>query len=81
MKPIKYYATQSFKVILGFLAIATLLLWGWNNALPDLFGLPAMQFKHSVALLLLVGMVSSFITHGRRHGASCQAVHRHHDAN
>jgi len=43
---------------LGFFGASTLLHWGWNSALPALFGLPAIEHKQAVALLILLGLLS-----------------------
>ena len=55
----------------GFIAATILLLWGWNSAIPDLFGLPAMQFKQATGLMILLGVSSVALghRHGRTHAA------------
>jgi hypothetical protein len=54
---------------LGFFAASTLLHWGWNSALPAIFGLPAIEQKQAVALLLLLGLISLVLgPRGRIHG-------------
>lgn len=51
------------------LAIAVIVvagLWSWNT-LADLLGAPAAQFRHAVAVLVLLAALRLLIT--RRHGA------------
>lgn len=46
---------------LGILALmTTTLLWGWNTFSTEILALPAIRFKHALALeLLLVSVASS----------------------
>ena len=52
---------------LAAIAVTVLIsLWSWNT-LAELFGAPQAQFRHVVAVVLLLAMLR-FAT-GRRHGA------------
>lgn len=67
MSNFKQYGSHMIKLIFVFIVTAILLLWGWNSAIPDLFGLPAMQFKQATGLIIIVGIMSFFLGAGR-HG-------------
>jgi hypothetical protein len=38
--------------------LAGLFSWAWNHVLPTLFGLPRLDYKQSVALLILIAIVT-----------------------
>lgn len=53
---------------------ALIFLWSWNTLATDLFNLPAVQFKHAVALALLLLAIclalrtaSNLLSFGHRH--------------
>lgn len=56
------------------IAGALLLLWAWNTLATDLFNLPAVQFKHALALEL--GLLAIYMTH---HSASSLRSWSHRD--
>jgi hypothetical protein len=58
MEKIMHYGRRVAIFALGFFAASTLLHWGWNSAIPELFGLPAIEHKQAVALLSLLGLAS-----------------------
>jgi hypothetical protein len=68
MKILKHHIHHLIKLTLTFLLATILLLWGWNSTMPDLLGLPAMQFKHAMGLMILIGIASLFLHHGRGQG-------------
>ena len=42
------------RVALGVSVVAIGVLWAWNRTLAELFGAPTVQFKHALAMALLV---------------------------
>lgn len=65
MKITRKRISHLIKVILALFVITILILWGWNSAIPDLFGLPVMKFKQAVGLLILASVVSLILRRGR----------------
>lgn len=56
---------------------AIAVLWSWNT-IAELFGGPAMQFKHALAVLLLLGTARVALGRmGRRLGS--RGAHAHED--
>ena len=55
-------AALVFAVVFG-----GVVMLAWNMVIPDLFGLPALNFWHAVAILVLVRVLTGRFTHGR-HG-------------
>ena len=68
MKTRKHHGSHMIKLTLAFLISTILLLWGWNIAIPDLFELPAMQFKQALGLMIVIGIVSFLLRRSRGHG-------------
>jgi len=48
------YATG---ISIAYAVLSAIVMWLWNNTLPDLFGLNKVTFWQSVRLLLLVGIL------------------------
>lgn len=68
MNNLKHHGRRAFISVLVLLASILVISWGWNSAIPDLFGLPPMHFKQALGLTVLL-VVLSFILHlGSRHG-------------
>lgn len=67
MNRIKHHGSHIIKITIAYLIAALLLLWGWNSAIPDLFALPTIQFKQSIGLIILIGIVSFLLRCGRGH--------------
>jgi len=65
---------QILMAILAFTTATILLLWGWNNAIPDIFGLPPIQFKQAMGLMVFFGIISLILRPDRRH----RKKHAHH---
>ena len=78
MNNLKQHGSQIFMATLAFIVATILLLWGWNSAMPDIFGLPTMQFKQAMGFMVLIGIVSFFLRRGRWHGANTH-INRHYD--
>ncbi len=77
MNNLKHHGRRAFVSILAFLASILVISWGWNSAIPDLFGLPPMHFKQAMGLTVLL-VVLSFILHlGSRHGRDSDASPYH----
>ena len=47
----------------AFFLASIVMIWSWNTLAVDLFGLSAMQFKHAVALVLLLGLARFAVGH------------------
>jgi len=58
----------------SFFVTAIGLHWAWNKLAAGLFGAPAMQFAHAVALLILVGVLSITAGLGMRGGCKGHRV-------
>ena len=58
--------SQLSLVALAFLGSAVGVLWAWNTVMPEVLGLAAIQYKHSLALVIL-GIGLSFIFGNRTH--------------
>lgn len=41
--------------------LTTALLWGWNTFATEILGLPAVRFKHALALELLLVSIASAV--------------------
>ncbi len=65
MNNFKQHGTRMIKLIFAYVVATILLLWGWNSALPDLFGVPAMQFKQATGIMILIGAISFVLRCGR----------------
>jgi hypothetical protein len=78
MKTHKRHGSHVIKLTLAFLIATILLLWGWNIAIPDLFELPAMQFKQALGLMILIGTVSFLLRRSRGHGGE-KSTSPHHN--
>jgi hypothetical protein len=64
MKNINRYGAEVIRLAFVLILFTVLLLWGWNSAIPDLFGFPAMRFKQSMGIMILLG-IFFFLLHGR----------------
>jgi hypothetical protein len=64
MKSLKQHGSHMIKLFLAFIVATILFLWGWNSAMPDLFGLPIMQFKQALGLMILIGIITFFLRGG-----------------
>jgi hypothetical protein len=62
MKNLKHHGRRILSLILALLILMILVTWSWNLSLPDIFGLPSIQAKHAMGLILLTGILS-FIFH------------------
>lgn len=58
MNKFKQRCRHWFKLIFSFVGATILFLWGWNNSIPELFGLPLMKFKQATGLMILMGIIS-----------------------
>ena len=56
--------SHSLTAVVALLVSAVLVLWAWNTLVPELFGLTAIQYKHSLALVIL-GFALSFLLGNR----------------
>ena len=56
--------SRSLIAVGTLLVSAVLVLWAWNTLVPEVFGLTAIQYKHSLALMIL-GFGLSFILGNR----------------
>lgn len=56
----------AFQAVLFLFVGATLILWSWNATLPSIFGLPVIEFKESLALIILIVTIS-FVSRLGRH--------------
>ena len=56
--------SHSSIAILSLLVAAVMVLWAWNTFVPEVFGLMAIQYKHSLALVIL-GFGLSFVLGNR----------------
>ncbi len=56
--------SHSLIAIVTLLVSAVLVLWAWNTFIPEVFGLTAIQYKHSLALIIL-GFALSFVLGNR----------------
>ncbi len=56
--------SHSSIAILSLLVTAVMVLWAWNTFVPEVFGLAAIQYKHSLALVIL-GFGLSFVLGNR----------------
>ena len=54
------------KITLVLFATSIMVLWAWNTTMTTIFGLPAIQFKEAVGLMILAGAVS-FMFRGGKH--------------
>ena len=61
MKIHEQQMSRLIKLTLAIIVTTMLLIWGWNSAMPDLFGLTPLGFKQAVGLLLLTGIASIFL--------------------
>ncbi len=43
-----------------FLVGSIAVLWSWNTLAVDLFQLPQARFKHAIAFVVLLGVMSTF---------------------
>ena len=68
MRHHRHYGRLSMQIVLIFFLVCSLVLWGWNSAIPDLFGLPALQFKQALGLTILLFIVSFLVGSGRSPG-------------
>jgi hypothetical protein len=67
MNNLKHHGRRVLTSMVALLAAIILILWGWNSAIPDLFGLPSMHFKQAMGLTVFA-VVLPFILHlGTRH--------------
>jgi hypothetical protein len=67
MKNLNRHGSRLIKLILAFIATTILLLWGWNSAIPDLFGLPTIEFKQAPGLMVLIVIVFVLLRSGHCH--------------
>lgn len=58
MSKYKHYSIQLSKLFIGFFVAASLLLWGWNSSMPELFDLPPILFKQAGGLIILLCTIS-----------------------
>jgi hypothetical protein len=77
MKILKQHGSHVIKLTLAFIVATTLLLWGWNTAVPDLFGLPAIQFKQALGLMILLVIASVFTNFHRNHDRNTRVTQHH----
>jgi len=56
---------RASKMALMIFIGVVLVLWAWNNALTTIFGLPTIQFRESIGLIILA-LGISFIFRPRR---------------
>ncbi len=73
MNNLKYHGRRAFIAILVLLASILVISWGWNSAIPDLFGLPPMHFKQAMGLTVLLVVLSFILQLGSRHGRDSDA--------
>lgn len=52
--------------LLAGLFLATVVLFSWNSFAPDLFQLPAMQFKQALGLVLFIFSVAFLVRFDRK---------------
>jgi hypothetical protein len=62
--PTRQLISHSLIAIATLLVSAVLVLWAWNTFVPEVFGLTAIQYKHSLALVVL-GFGLSFVLGNR----------------
>ena len=63
---VKGRAKQIALAIGAFCLASVIVIWSWNTLAVDLFGLSHMQFKHAVAVVLLLGLVRFALGRSRR---------------
>jgi hypothetical protein len=80
MKNLKQHGRRTFRFMLVFLISAVLFLWSWNSTMPDLLGLPPIQFKQAIGLIALVGILSFPLHLGRWLGRRENASPYHNDS-
>ncbi len=68
MNNLKHHGRRALRSILVLLAAIIVILWGWNSAIPDLFGLQPMQFKQAMGLTVLLVVLSFILQLGSRYG-------------
>jgi hypothetical protein len=68
MNNFKPHGRRVFSSIVMLLVSVLVISWGWNSAIPDLFGLPPLHFKQAMGLTVLLVVVSSTLRMGARHG-------------
>jgi hypothetical protein len=78
MKNIKHHGRRIFSFILLLVISVILILWGWNNAIPDLFGLPPIKVNQALGLLVLGGVLTFILRTRSRvvQGSDSSACHR-----
>ena len=78
MKNIKHHGRRIFSSILLLVISVILILWGWNSAIPDLFGLPPIQVNQALGLLVLGGVLTFILRPRSRvvQGNDTNACHR-----
>ncbi len=62
--PTRPFISHSLIAVGTLLVSAVVVLWAWNTLAPELFGLAAIQYKHSLALVIL-GFTLSFVVGNR----------------
>jgi len=68
MNNFKPHGRRVFSSIVMLLASVLVISWGWNSAIPDLFGLPPLHFKQAMGLTVLLVVMSFTLRMGARHG-------------
>ena len=54
---IKGLAKQIALAVGAFFLASIIVIWSWNTLAVDLFGLVSIQFKHAVAIVLVLGLL------------------------
>ncbi len=65
MNYFKQHGSHMIKLSCAFVGTTVLVLWGWNNSIAYLFGLPMMKFKQATGLMVLTGSITFFLGGGR----------------
>ena len=60
----RQFISHSLSAVATLLVGAVFVLWAWNALIPEVFGLMSIQYKHSLALLIL-GFSLSFVLGNR----------------
>ncbi len=62
--PTRQLMSHSLIAVSALLVTAVGVLWAWKTLVPEVFGLTAIQYKHSLALVIL-GFGLSFVLGNR----------------
>ena len=68
MHKVKRVSHKVVQVVAFLFISCVLLIWAWNNVMPELFSMPAIQFKQALGLMILMCLLSMFLSFGRWFG-------------